>query len=88
MISFKMNMREYEGFRVLVLSITTYLDHPVSVKQQKLKSVFWDRPSQTFVMKLDSGTETNYRVYTNVHRVKLFNWWDRGFKYKMLKFKG
>ena len=80
---------EYEGFRVLVLGIGLFgSPSPVGVKQQKLKSVFWDRPNQTFVMKFDSGTETDYRVYTNVHRVMLFNWWDRGFKYNMLKVEG
>ena len=80
---------KYEGFRVLVLGIGLFgSPSPVSMKQQKLKSVFWDRPNQTFVMKFDSGTETDYRVYTNVHRVMLFNWWDRGFKYNMLKVEG
>ena len=70
---------KYEGFRVLRLSTARLEQEFDSVKQQKLKSVLWDRPKEMFVMKFDSGTETVYRVYTE-HSVRLFNWWDRGFR--------
>ena len=80
---------DYEGFRMLIISTTAnwdYWEYPKgSVKNQKLKSLFWDRPKQMFVMKFDSGTETDYCVYIDVHCVMLFNWWDHGngFRYNI-----
>ena len=67
-----------EGFRVLSINSEssdkiTWV--PPNVKQQKLVSLFWDRPKRRFVMTLDSGTKI---VYSKVYYVKIFNWWNFG----------
>ena len=78
---------DYEGFRMLIISTEAKWDYweppKGNVKQQVLKSLFWDRPKQMFVMKFDSETETDYSVYLDVHCVMLFNWWDHGFRYNI-----
>ena len=65
-----------EGFRVLRIrsdSSKQFTWVPPNVKQQKLVSLFWDRPKRRFVMTLDSGTKI---VYTEVYHVEIFNWWN------------
>ena len=67
-----------EGFRVL--RIQSESSHhltllPPNVKQQKLVSLFWNRPKQRFEMTFDSGTKI---VYTEVYHVEIFNWWNFG----------
>ena len=67
-----------EGFRVLRIQSEsshqlTWL--PPNVKQQKLVSLFWNRPKQRFEMTFDSGTKI---VYTEVYYVKIINWWNFG----------
>ena len=67
-----------EGFRVLRIQSEsshhlTWL--PPNVKQQKLVSLFWNRPKQRFEMTFDSGTKI---VYTEVYHVEIFNWWNFG----------
>ena len=67
-----------EGFRVLSIHSASSIKitwFPPNVKQQKLVSLFWDRPKRRFVMTLDSGTKI---VYTELYHVEIFNWWNIG----------
>ena len=64
-----------EDFRVLRIQSDQLTWLPPNVKQQKLVSLFWNRPKQRFEMTFDSGTKI---VYTEVYHVEIFNWWNFG----------